>query len=157
MAELSTGWPKLAALSAWQWRVLLMSPFLLPATWLRLHRRGFRATLAGTRPTAPSGLDEEAQLALARDTAYALAAAVKYGPWRPRCLLRSLTLAGLLGRKGIPCELRIGLPAGQSVLTAGGKLDFTAHAWVECGGVVLNDREDVAAAFIPFESGSRRA
>jgi hypothetical protein len=151
VAEVETRWSQLGALSAWQWRVLLTSPWVLLTTRMRLRRRGFRATLAGTRPATLSDLDEEARLAMARETAYAVAVAVKFGPWRPRCLLRSVALARFLGRKGIPCELRIGLPAGQSALTSGGKLDFTAHAWVECGGVVLNDHEDVAAEFTPFE------
>ena len=157
MVEAAARLSRLAALSPWQWRVLLTLPFILLITWLRLRLKGYRATLARTRPARLSGLGADAQLALARDTALAFAAAVKFGPWLPRCLLRSLALAGLLGRKGIPCVVRIGVPAGQSVLTADGKLDFTAHAWVECGGVVLNDREDVAVQFIPLEAGSGRA
>ena len=80
-----------------------------------------------------------------------MAAAVRYGPWRPRCLLRSLTLARYLGRRGIACEVRIGLPAEQGGAAPGADLDFSAHAWVEYDGVVLNDRDDVAALYAPFD------
>jgi hypothetical protein len=55
-----------------------------------------------------------------------------------------------LGRKGIPFELKIGVPAGQSDTGAGGTLDFNAHAWVEFEGVVLNDRADIADEFSAF-------
>jgi len=89
-------------------------------------------------------------MSLAKDTAYALAVAVKYGPWRPLCLLRSLTLGWFLGRKGIPFEVKIGVPGGKVGTGQLGKPDFTAHAWVEHNGVVLNDKEDVASEYAAF-------
>jgi len=131
--------------------VLLSAPFVLLLTRNRLRSSGYRKTLAAAQPTAKSDLDTDAQLALARDTAYAFAVAVKYGPWRPLCLLRSLALGWYLGRRGIPFELRIGVPGGKSVISPTGSLDFTAHAWVECHGVVLNDKEDVAREYSAFD------
>jgi hypothetical protein len=114
-------------------------------TWYRLRRAGYRATLKRAQGRPASTLSASEQLELARDTAYAVAVAVKYGPWKPLCLLRSMTLAWFLGRHGIPFEVRIGLPGD-----AGGALDFTAHAWVEHAGVVLNDKEGVASEYRPF-------
>lgn len=145
MAEVGSKLRRLGSLSNWQWQVLLGTPFILLLTWLRLRRAGYRATLKRAQGRPASTLGPSERLALARDTAYAVAVAVKYGPWKPLCLLRSMTLAWFLGRRGIPFEVRIGVPGD-----AGGTLDFTAHAWVEHAGVVLNDKEDVGREYRPF-------
>ena len=89
---------------------------------------------------------------MAQDTAYALAVAIKFGPWWPKCLLRSLALGWFLARRGIPFELRIGVP-GSGV--ADRAVDFTAHAWVEVEDVVLNDSQDVAEKYQAFRNGDR--
>jgi len=64
-------------------------------------------------------------------------------PGRPSCLPRSATLWWLLRRQGIDSVIRIG------VRTASGRLE--AHAWVEYAGQVVNDTDDVAQRFAPFE------
>ena len=64
-------------------------------------------------------------------------------PGRPNCLTRSVTLWWILRRRGIDSALRLG------VRTAAGRLE--AHAWVELGGLVLNDAADIAQRFAPFE------
>ena len=142
MADTPGKWQQLKGLGAWQWKVLLLTPFILLLTWVRLRSSGYGQTLRKAQPTSASQLSAEDQLALAKETAYAVAVAIKYGPWRPLCLLRSLTLGWFLGRKGIPYKVQIGVP--------GGKFDFSAHAWVEFEGVVLNDKDDVADEFVPF-------
>jgi hypothetical protein len=58
------------------------------------------------------------------------------------CLTRSLFLCGLLRRRGVSGELRIG------VRLVGGQLD--AHAWVEYAGVPINDAPDVSRRFAAF-------
>jgi len=141
----------MTALSAWQWRVLVTTPLVLLQTWQRLRSGGYVRALAAVQPVRRSSLTPAAQLVLARDTAYALAVAVKYGPWRPRCLLRSLALGWFLARQGIAFKLHIGVPGKRPVLAPPGPLDFSAHAWVECLGVVLNDRADIAAEYRPFD------
>jgi len=142
---------RLRQLSGWQWRVLLSAPFVLLLTWLRLCTGGYGKTLAAVRPSNACHAPADEQLNLARDTAYALAVATRYGPWRPRCLLRSLALGWFLGRKGIAFEVRIGVPGGKPLISARGKPEFAAHAWVECNGIVLNEREDIALEFLPFD------
>lgn len=148
---------RLGRLSVWQWYVLLAAPFVLVLTRRRLRRRGYRATLAAARSNEQDNTPGAEQLAAARDTAYAVAVALKYGPWQPLCLLRSLTLGWFLGRRGIPFELRIGVAEGVTLAAAdavpGSRPDFTAHAWVECGGEVLNDGADVAATYRAFGGG----
>lgn len=152
MNESAGKWARLGRLSGWQWRVLLGTPVLLLLTRHRLGRLGYRETLRRASPDADSGRPPSEQMQDARDAAYAVAAAVKYGPWRPRCLLRSLTLGWFLGRRGIPFEIRIGLPEGARPAS----LDFDAHAWVEHAGEVLNDREDVAQQYRVFRENHQK-
>jgi hypothetical protein len=152
LAEAPGKWRRLKGLSAWQWKVLLASPFILLLTWFRLRSGGYNRTLTLARPEPGPRLPPRDMLTLARETAYPLAAAIKYGPWMPRCLVRSLALGWFLGRQGIPFEVRIGLPGGKSIIGTDGKLNFSAHAWVEVGGVVLNDREDIAQEYRSFDT-----
>jgi len=147
LAEAVGKFSKIAGLSAWQWRVLVSAPFVLLLGWARLSSRGYVKTRALLVPWHDSGLSPDDQLQLARETAYALAVAVKYGPWWPRCLLRSLVLGWYLARLGVPFDLRLGVPAGK-----GGASAFEAHAWVEHAGVVLNDRQDIATEYRPFRA-----
>lgn len=131
----------------------MSTPAVLLATWLRLRIRGYRGALAAAQPARQGESGKGEALEIARDTALAVAVAMKYGPWRPRCLLRSLVLVRFLARKGIACDVRIGLPADQPGRDLPGEEPgFSAHAWVECDGVVLNDRDDVAARFTPFDA-----
>ena len=147
---------KVARLTPWQWWVLLSAPFVLLQTAARLWFGGLSRTLASVRRPVPSILPEHEQLRLGSDTTLALAAACRYGPWRPRCLVRSVALARYLVRKGIACEVRIGIPSGKASVSTGGSPDFSAHAWVECCGSVLNDRDDVAARYTAFSARSVR-
>jgi len=61
---------------------------------------------------------------------------------RDNCLTRSLYLWWLLRRKGVYCQLRIGVRLAEG--------ELIAHAWVECGGIPVNDRHDVGTAYDPF-------
>ena len=69
--------------------------------------------------------------------------AARNHPWSMSCLHRSLVLHDMLRRRGVPALLRFG------VRWRGDELN--AHAWVECGGAVVNDAPDVAASFMPLE------
>ena len=150
-------WGKLYKLSGWQREVLLRSPYILFLTWLRLRTGGFKKTLGRIQPGTNAGLSPDEQLALARETTYALAVAIKYGPWKPRCLVRSLALGWFLARQGIPFNIRIGVPREKPGMRGLETIDFSAHAWLEHGNVVLNDKEDIAGKFNPFELGSGKA
>ena len=46
-------------------------------------------------------------------------------PWDSRCLMRSLVLLRMLARRGVVCELVIGVKPGEK---------FEAHAWIEHEG-----------------------
>jgi hypothetical protein len=46
-------------------------------------------------------------------------------PWDSRCLMRSLVLLRMLARRGVVCQLVIGVRPGET---------FEAHAWIEHNG-----------------------
>jgi len=83
---------------------------------------------------------------MARRAARAVNIAARYGPYRANCLKRSLVLDRWLHRQGIESQLKLG--AG---LVEG---DLSAHAWVEHGGVVLNDHKDVGKRFNVFPTNA---
>jgi hypothetical protein len=56
----------------------------------------------------------------------AVSRGLRIGPWRPRCLIRSLVLYRLLRRQGEAADLVIGLPERAET--------HEAHAWVELNG-----------------------
>ncbi|MBI4219105.1 MAG: lasso peptide biosynthesis B2 protein [Chloroflexi bacterium] len=65
-------------------------------------------------------------------------------PWA-RCLQRSVALCMWLERLGMQPALRIGVRKSES-----GK-GIDAHAWVEVGGLVVNDKAGVTRIFAAFE------
>jgi len=72
--------------------------------------------------------------------------AAAHGIYRANCLTRSLLLMLALKKRNIPCRLMIG--ANEQKNIEGN--DFSAHAWVESGGKVLNDKSDVSQRFKAF-------
>jgi hypothetical protein len=74
-------------------------------------------------PTAPA--TAHVRLEEAHRLGRAVARTLAFVPGDTRCLVRSLVLARLLARRGIPAKLVIGTRAAPN---------FLAHAWVECGG-----------------------
>lgn len=60
------------------------------------------------------------------------------------CLLHSLTGRELLAREGVSATLRIGVARGTDDA-------LSAHAWLEVGGVGVNDAADVASRFAPLD------
>ena len=73
-----------------------------------------------------------------------MAIAASRTPWTITCLPRALTLLWSLDREAIPGAMRIG------TRRIGGVLE--AHAWIESGDLVLDDRPDVYRHYHPFES-----
>ena len=69
--------------------------------------------------------------------------AVRYHHLWTNCLKQSLVLWILLRSQGILSELRIGVQRESD--------KFTAHAWVEYQGIVLNDTDDVHQRYQAFD------
>jgi hypothetical protein len=135
---------KLRRLESNDRRLLLCALWLLPVRSVQLYARGFRRFVRRPRPLVSrrfSALAPDVALDRARRTEWLVDVAARYGVTRGSCLSRSLTLVDLLDRQGIPNELRIGVRYPPLL---------KAHAWVECQGVALNDREDAVARFTPM-------
>jgi hypothetical protein len=66
----------------------------------------------------------------------------RHAPYAGRCLPRALALKWMLGRRGVESALRFGARMEQG--------RFSAHAWVERHGVVLEDFPQLTARFKPF-------
>lgn len=81
--------------------------------------------------------------------AWVVNGAARHGPFRANCLQRSLVLWWFLLRRGIYSEIRIGVRRRPAAPAGARQLDF--HAWVECEGVVVNDRADVRIVFATFD------
>lgn len=102
-----------------------------------------RGRLARGDASRPAAADAPPAGELAR--AHALARAVRrvarYGLTRPLCLVRSVALLRLLHAAGLQAaELRVGVRReGASLL---------AHAWVELGGVALDDDPSSVRGFV---------
>jgi len=101
--------------------------------------RLLRALQSFGGPPAPA---VAADLEAVRRAAWLVSVAARRGPIRGNCVSRSLTLWWLLRRRGLPSDFRVG------VRTDTGRLE--AHAWIEYGGAVVNDRADVHLRFTPF-------
>ncbi|MFQ6029176.1 MAG: lasso peptide biosynthesis B2 protein [Dehalococcoidia bacterium] len=63
------------------------------------------------------------------------------------CLQRSLALCLWMQRKGYQPLIRIGIRRDNPQLDA--------HAWVECGGIVLNDDPNLSASYASLRSRGR--
>jgi hypothetical protein len=106
-----------------RWKTLLV--------WLTPHPDELRAT------ADPSRIETAQEIARIQE------AVSRHLTFHVNCLDQSLVLWWLLGRRGIPAELRIGArkEAGR----------FEAHAWVELGSLVLNDFGEAHLHFVPFD------
>jgi hypothetical protein len=127
--------------------LFLRAVVLLPLVALSLRWRGFRETQAALRRFLPKA-NSEPDAALASKitalTAHMVNAADRHGLVHPSCLAKSLTLWWLLGRQGIPSQLRIG--------TRKEKEKFEAHAWVERDGTALNEPDEPHHHYAAFDA-----
>ena len=108
--------------------------------WLlqRLGRTGQRR-----QPPRPT-LEQVQRMAIVIDSGY-----LRYAPFSPACLCRSLVMQLLLALRGTDVRLRLG--AG----TEGGV--FRAHAWLEYEGVILGHLRDPGFECLPFEDSDKIA
>ena len=138
---------KLRALTRAERRTLVVCAVMTPLVAGGLSIFGFRRVHAvmalGPRPrNAPYPTPQSAS-DRARSVSKIVGIAAGRGRIRAGCLRRSLLLWWILRRDGIETILRVG------VSREGGAL--RAHAWVEYMGQPLNDADDVAGRFPPFE------
>ena len=137
---------KLWRLSGRERRLLVSAFFRLLAVDLTLRTFGFaraRRWLGGggaARPPAPTGAERWAEI---EEVARAVAVAAAHHLYPMRCLARSLALQGLLARRGIGCELRIGVRKDEAGI-------FRAHAWIEYRGRAVTEAEGIEERYAPL-------
>jgi hypothetical protein len=134
---------KWRVLSAGDRKLLLLAALLLPAFWVGLRVLGWRHWHQLLLRRTPHAIGDAMQWPKVTSTRYLVDVAVRHSVFPVTCLTRSLVLEWLLLRQGLPALLRIG------VRRQSGQLE--AHAWVEYGGMPVNDAADVARKFLPFQ------
>ena len=125
----------------------MTSLLLLPLTGILLHIFGLKRTrsvMSQLSSKSRKNLPEAGQMNVAKQVARMVSIAANHGPYHANCLKRSVLIWWLLERKGIHTEIRVGAQMDP--------FGLQAHAWVEYQGDVLNDRQDIAEQFAPFES-----
>lgn len=134
-------------LSLWQ---IARTLTLLALTRLGLRWLGFNRSyrLIARLSARPRSKDIPSESSIAH--AHRAAATVTrinrdYALFGASCLEESLFLWGLLRRKGIPADFRIGV----RTLTG----PFESHAWVELDGIALNDIDTVGQIYTPIDPG----
>jgi hypothetical protein len=110
---------------------------------LELRLLGFRHFLRRVPSAAAQPVGPSAFAHAARD-ARVIEWAAHWQLLRTHCLERSAVLHLWLRRAGLPSELRIGVRRQGS--------GVAAHAWVELGGIVVNDRPASLTRFTPLFS-----
>jgi hypothetical protein len=136
------------ALDADARKIFRRAVVLLLCIGASLRLRGYKKTqdwlqtrLDGREPTLPeAGIPGE----LVQKTCRMVRAAEHYGIARATCLEESLALWYLLGRRGLPSRVRIGVRKQSE--------KFEAHAWVEYQGAALNQTEELHHHYAAFES-----
>lgn len=126
--------------------LLARSIVLLPTVALSVRVVGFRRTHEALGRGAPLKAEGLSAAVVDERVWWArrlLQLALRYVPYRPNCLQRSLVLWWLLRQQGLDGEFRIGVRLREGV--------FEAHAWVERKGRVLNDRQDIGEQYAPFQ------
>ena len=137
---------KLAALTAEEWILLLRALMLLPWTAFQLRSRGYVATLEVCSPSKRDILYESGPEAFlqAKKIARMVDIAAQYGPYRAKCLCRSMTLLRLMRRQGLPGDLVLGAQWDAE--------GFGAHAWVNMDNKAVNESTDKTNRFVRFGS-----
>ncbi|MGI9615893.1 MAG: lasso peptide biosynthesis B2 protein [Acidimicrobiales bacterium] len=136
---------RLAAVASWRWRGdLLTAVMLLPPTALRLRREGYASTVAWIddriRRAGSATSSAENAAPTARELGFVVRLTARLVP-DATCLRRALVLRYLLGRRGIPSVIRLGVRPG----TAGEDLAF--HAWVEVQDEVVSEQPKLIAGY----------
>ncbi len=141
---MQTNWAKFKQLTAVEKLLLTQAVILLPINALGLRVVGFyrwQALLAGALAKVEMQISAPPEDLIAAQTLGRIVnIAAAYGVYQVQCLPRSMTLWWLLRRRKIVSELRIGVRKDAD--------NLAAHAWVECGGEVINDRADVREHFM---------
>ena len=137
-------WPRWQTWREADWGVLARCLWLIPATEWSVRWRPPQRWLHPALTAAEATPANAAERARAAEVARWVDAAYRRSPLASSCLTQSLVLHRVLRARRLPSRLRIGVgkPGGA----------FQAHAWVECGGAPLNDRDALHQHFAPLNN-----
>lgn len=125
------------------WLAAAQAVVLLPLVRFMLWTRGYSRTMRWLASTTSSPVDNTEAPATS-DAVLHIASAVttvaRLAPFRSRCLARSMTIWWVCRRHQYAVDLLIGVAPPDA-------LRLPAHAWVEYGGVPVNDAADVRARY----------
>jgi len=138
---------QLIALSPEEWGQLLITLLLLPAVALMLWAVGFKRSKSflgnfvsvESDYVTPSKSEKEKIHTIVR----IVKIAARYGPYRDNCLKQSLVLWWILARYGFSTKIKFGIQKNSGD-------EFSAHAWIEYGGINLCDSDAVQQQITPF-------
>lgn len=139
-------WWRLRARERW---VLLWMMIALPLLSLALGLVGYARTrrcMEWLSPHADRHPPSDEELRYAQGLARLADIAGRRGLWRATCLRQSLLLYGILRRRGLDPEIRLGVSRGDERLHA--------HAWVELAGYELGKG---ALGHRPFAASAHEA
>jgi hypothetical protein len=135
---------KLRSIPAAEVRDLVVSQVALLYALLLVRTRPRGKLLEAGGAAGPVGALSPDESERARRLSLAVQRAGEHGLFRPSCLTRSVALQRMLWRSGIwQARIRIGVRYRD-----GG--EFFAHAWVECGDLVLGDQPHHVRSFDPL-------
>ncbi|HEU5208100.1 MAG TPA: lasso peptide biosynthesis B2 protein [Longimicrobiales bacterium] len=128
-----SSWPaRLRGLTLQDMRLLLEAQRDLLACQLAKWLRPVGRLLDWENASTGEDVQPVASLQTLRAVGWAVTRAASYGVFRPQCLVRSLAIQRMLRRRGIAgSTIRIGVRLQDGA--------FSAHAWVEVGGLVIGD------------------
>jgi Transglutaminase-like superfamily len=142
---------QLRKLSFNDWKIVLSSTVLLPATALSLNFFGLKRTQKTLKKLASPPLQNQpdpglsSHLQEAQNIAKLVNISARHGLFRANCLKQVLVLWFLLNRKNIPSTLHIGIRKKET-----SQLD--AHAWLEYDNTPLIDSRNSLQQFSSIHS-----
>lgn len=124
-----------------RWLLAQAALLLLPAAKVAKRIMRWTPDLEDAPPVSAADIPADVR-ERARAAVRMVRLATRYGPVRGNCMERSIATRWVLRRHGIPAAIRIG------VCRENGRLE--AHAWVECGGVVVDGDAQAGTRFQPL-------
>jgi Transglutaminase-like superfamily len=142
----SARWRKFRALTWSERRLLVKAGLVLPLIGITLRLIGFakcQSVLSYlVRPRAGKPASQES-LDWARSIGRLIRIAGESSVFRATCLPQSILLWSLMRHEGVEAAIRVGVRKADDRVTA--------HAWVESGGIAINEQADVHDRFTAFD------
>jgi hypothetical protein len=138
-------WGRFWRLSGPERRLAVEAAMAVALTRMGLRVAGYSSWISLAARLTPNKKSFQPNKQPVERIATMLNATARHLPFQATCLERSIGLWWMLRRRGYYAELRLGARVAAE--------RFEAHAWIERGGVVLND---AAGHYLSFSSFPQR-